>query len=148
MYGVTGTSAEITFLTTNFLPPQIANATHNGLNALVYSCEALGLVFAFGNEKGSTAFANNFGPSNSAMPNTTAGDAAFAAAASGTIFGGASTANLVNVLEGFIANWKAFYTSNGIPGNATPPADQVDLAARGAAWGTWWGLRSPTTSVP
>ena len=74
------------------------------------------------------------------MPNTAAGDAAFAAAASSTIFGGASTANLVNVMEGFVANWKAFYTSNGIPGNATPTADQIDLAARGAAWGDMVGV--------
>ena len=111
MYGVTGISAEITLLTTNFLPAQVANATNHGLNAQVYACEALGLVFAFGNETGSTAFANNFGPSNSAMPNTTAGDAAFAAAASSTIFGAASTANLVSVMQNFVSNWKAFYTS-------------------------------------
>ena len=140
MYGVTGTSAEITSLTTNFLPPQVANATSLGLNPQVYACEALGLVFAFGNETGSTAFSNNFGPSNSAMPNTTAGDAAFATAASNTIFGTASTVNLVNVLEGFVANWKTFYTSYGIPGNATPTADQIDLAARGASWGDMVGV--------
>jgi hypothetical protein len=91
MYGVTGTAAEITFLTTNFLPPQVANATHWGLNAQVYACEVLGLAFAFGNETGSTAFSSNFGPSNSGMPNTAAGDAAFATAASNTIFGAAST---------------------------------------------------------
>src|SRR5262249_57904092 len=77
MYGATGTSAEIINLTTNFLPAQIANAISHGLNPQVYACEVLGLAFAFGNETGSTAFANNFGPSNSSMPNTTAGDAAF-----------------------------------------------------------------------
>ena len=82
MYNATGTSAEITNLTNNFLPAQVANATQNGLNPLVYACEVLGLAFAFGNETGGTAFANNFGPSNGAMPNTTAGDAAFATAAS------------------------------------------------------------------
>ena len=63
MYGVTGTSAEITLLTTNFLPAQVANATSHGLNPQVYACEALGLAFAFGNETGSTAFSSNFGPS-------------------------------------------------------------------------------------
>ena len=140
MYNATGTAAEINSLTANFLPAQIANATHWGLNPQVYACEALGLVFAFGNETGSTAFSTNFGPSNSAMPNTTAGDAAFAAAASSTIFGSASTANLVNVMQTWISNWKAFYTSNGLPCNATPTADQIDLAARGAAWGDMVGV--------
>jgi hypothetical protein len=62
------------------------------------------------------------------------------AAGSSTIFGTASNANLINVLESFIANWKAFYTSHGIPGNATPTADQIDLAARGAAWGDMVGV--------
>jgi hypothetical protein len=148
MYGVTGTSAEITNLTTNFLPAQVANAISHGLNPQVYACEVVGLAFAFGNENNSTAFANNFGPSNSMMPSTAAGDAAFASAACNTIFGGASTANLVNVLGGFVSNWKAFYTSVGIPGNATPTADQVDLAARGAAWGDMVGVALVTDIGP
>jgi hypothetical protein len=140
MYDATGTAAEITSLTTNFLPAQVANATHNGLNPLVYACEALGLVFAFGNETGSMAFSNNFGPSNSAMPNTAAGDAAFATAASNSIFGSASTANLVSVLQGFVSNWEAFFTANGVPGISNPTAAQIDLAARGAAWGDMVGV--------
>lgn len=140
MYGKTGTSAEITSLTINFLPAQVANATHNGLNPLVYACEALGLVFAFGNENGSTAFSNNFGPSNSTMPNTTAGDAAFAAAASSAIFGSTSTANLVNVMGGFVSFWKGFFTANGVPGLSSPSAAQIDLAARGASWGDMVGV--------
>ena len=41
----------------------------------------------------------------------------------------------MNVLDGWISNWKAFYTANGIAGNSHPTADQIDLAARGAAWG-------------
>jgi hypothetical protein len=134
MYNATGTAAEINSLITNFLPAQIANATSNGLNPQVYACEALGLAFAFGNETGSTAFANNFGPS------TIQSDAAFAAAACGTIFGAASTANLVNVMGNFVANWKAFYTLQGIPGNATPTVNQIDIAARGAAWGDMVGV--------
>lgn len=139
MYNATGTSAEITFLTVSFLPPQMANAINHGLNPQVYACEALGLVFAFSNETGSTAFANNFGPSIT-MPNTTAGDAAFAAAASGTIFGVASTANLVSVIDQFVSNWKAFYTSHGVPGLPNASAAQIDLAARGAAWGDMVGV--------
>jgi hypothetical protein len=135
MYGAVGTSAEITLLTTQVLPPQVAFAMQNGLNPQIYASEALGLTFAFGNETGSTAFAIAFGPSNAAMPNSTAGDAAYAAAAATAIFASASTPNIVNVMETWVANWKALYTSNGIPGIADPSSDQIDLAARGAAWG-------------
>jgi hypothetical protein len=140
MYNATGTSAEVTSLTVNFLPPQIANATHWGLNAQVYACEALGLVFAFANETGSTAFSNNFGPLNSAMPNTAAGDEAFASAASNTIFGAASTANLVSVLQGYVSFWETFYAAHGVPGLSSASAAQIDLAARGAAWGDMVGV--------
>jgi len=140
MYGAVGTSAEVTLLAAQFLPPQVANALSHGFNPQVYASEALGLVFAFNNESGSTAFANNFGPSHAGTPNTVAGDAAFAAVASTAIFGTASTATLVNAIQGYVANWKAFYTANGIPGFAQATADQVDLAARGAAWGDAVGL--------
>jgi hypothetical protein len=139
MYGFTGTSAEITKLVTQFLPAQIHNAEAHGFNPVAYASEALGLAFAFGNETGSTAFATNFGPAKAGMPNSTAGDAAFAAAASTAIFGAASTANLVNTLDGFVTNWKAFYTSHGIPGISATAAN-IDLAARGAAWGDAVGV--------
>jgi hypothetical protein len=135
-----GSATEITLLATQFLPAQIANAIAHGFNPLVYATEALGLVFAFGNEASSTAFSNNFGPSNAAMPDTTAGDAAFAAAASVAMFGSASTPNIINVIDGFVANWKTFYTSNGIPGIPGASADQIDLAARGASWGDAVGV--------
>jgi hypothetical protein len=148
MYGAVGTSAEVTLLAAQFLPPQVANALSHGFNPQVYASEALGLVFAFNNENGSTAFANNFGPSHAGTPNTVAGDAAFAAVASTAIFGTASTATLVNAIQGYVANWKAFYTANGIPGFAQATADQVDLAARGAAWGDAVGLALATISVP
>ena len=140
MYGAVGTSAEVTLLATQFLPAQVANAIQNGFNPQVYASEALGLAFAFGNETGGMAFANSFGPSNVAMPNTATGDLAFAAAASVAVFGSASTANLVNVLDGFVTNWKSFYTSNGVPGISHASATQIDLAARGAAWGDAVGV--------
>ena len=140
MYAEVGSSTEITALATQFLPPQVANAIKFGFNPQVYASEALGLVFAFGNESGSTAFADAFGPSNVGMPNSAGGDAAFAAAASSSIFGSASTANLVNVLDGFVVNWKAFYTSHGVPGIANATPTQIDLAARGAAWGDAVGV--------
>ena len=140
MYGAVGTSVEVTALATQFLPAQVANATKYGFNPLVYATEALGLVFAFNNETGSTAFATGYGPSNATMPNSTAGDLAFAAAASNSIFGAASTSTLVNAINNYVSNWKAFYSNNGIPGISNPSADQVDLAARGAAWGDAVGL--------
>jgi hypothetical protein len=148
MYGVTGTSAEITSLVVNFLPAQVANATANGLNPQVYACEAIGLVFAFADENGGHGFANNFGPSNSAMPDTVAGDAAFAAAACNTIFGAASTTNLVSVEVTFVSNWEAFYTAHGLPGVANASTAQIDLAARGAAWGDMVGVALVTNLGP
>ena len=140
MYGMVGTSAEVTSLATQFLPDQVAFATQHGLNAQVYASEALGLALAFGNETGSATFATNFGPSNAAMENSTAGDLAFATAAATAIFGSASTANLVNVMDAWVTNWKAFYTGNGLPGIANATAAQIDLAARGAAWGDAVGV--------
>ena len=49
MYGAVGTSAEVTMLATQFLPPQVTNAINYGFNPQVYASEALGLAFAFGN---------------------------------------------------------------------------------------------------
>lgn len=140
MYGLAGTSAEITLLATQFLPPQVANATSHGFNPQVFASEALGLAFAFGNETGSSSFANAFGPTNSIMPNSSPGDAAFATAASSAIFGAASTPNLTDAIQSFVANWKAFYAGNGLPGIANPSSTQVDLAARAAAWGDAVGV--------
>jgi endoglucanase len=140
MYGAVGSSAEVTLLTTGFLPAQVANAVQNGFNPLVYASETLGLAFAFGNETGSTAFITNFGPTNAFLPNTAAGDAAFTSAAVKAIFGSAATANLETAMNGWVANWKAFYTANGIPSIVAPNANQIDLSARAAAWGDAVGV--------
>jgi hypothetical protein len=140
MYGAVGSSDEITLLATKFLPGQVTNAVQHGYNPIVYASEALGLAFAFGNETGSMAFANTFGPSNPAMPNSTSGDGAFATAAITAIFGSASTTNLTNVMQTFVANWKAFYSTSEMPGISLASADQIDLAARGAAWGDAVGV--------
>lgn len=140
MYNAVGSSAETTLLATSFLPAQISNAVAHGFNPLVYATEALGLVFAFGNEASSAAFGNTFGPANSTTPNSVAGDVAFASLAASTIFGSASTPTLVNAIEGFVANWKSFYGSVGLPSNAHPTSSDVDLAARGAAWGDAVGI--------
>jgi hypothetical protein len=136
MCGAVGTSPEVTLLATQFLPAQVAFATQHGFNPLVFSSEALGVVFAFNNENGSTAFATTLGPTHAGMPNSAAGDAAFAAAASSSIFGSASTPTLINAIENYVSNWKTFFTNNGLHGSA----DQIDLAARGTAWGDAVGL--------
>ena len=140
MYGAVGTQAEVNALATQFLPAQVATAIHNGLNPEVYACEALGLAFAFSNESGSSAFANNYGPGNPSMPNSAAGDAAFATAAASTIFVSAATANLTSAVDAFVTNWKSFFSAHGIPEISNPSLAQIDLAARGAAWGDAGGI--------
>jgi hypothetical protein len=123
-----------------FLPAQVTNALNNGLNPQVYASEVVGLAFAFGDENGGTAFATNFGPTTPGMSATPAGDAFFAAAAASAIFGSAATANTPGAILGFVSNWEAFYTSNGLPGHPNATTDQIDLAARGAAWGDAVGV--------
>lgn len=140
MYGALGTSAEVTSLVTQFLPEQVTFAMQHGFNPEVYASEAVGLAFAFSNETGGTAFADAYGPSYLAMPNSTAGDLAFATAAASAIFGSASTPNLVNEIDTWATNWKAFFSSHGIAGMSNPTADQIDLAARGVAWGDAVGV--------
>ncbi len=71
------------------------------------------------------------------MPATPAGDASFAAAAANAIFGSAATAPAI---LGWVTNWVTFYTANGIPGVPDATAAQIDLAARGAAWGDAVGV--------
>jgi hypothetical protein len=138
MYGATPTSEELTLLATQYLPGQIANAMEHGYNPLVYATEVVGLGLSDHNENG-TGFANNWGP-GTRMPNSTVGDINFAAAASQAIFGSASTNVLETAIANYVANWKNFYTQNGLPNNAHPTADQIDIAARGAAWGDAVGV--------
>jgi hypothetical protein len=38
------------------------------------------------------------------------------------------------------ANWKALYSSNGLPGTSNANPDQIDLALRGVAWGDAVGV--------
>jgi hypothetical protein len=140
MYNAVGSAAETAFIATQFLPGQVTNALKFGLNPQVYACEAVGLAFAFGNENRATTFDTNFGPSNHATPATPAGDAAFAAAAASAIFGSAATTNTPGAILQFVSNWEAFYTAHGVPGISNATATQIDLAARGAAWGDAVGV--------
>jgi hypothetical protein len=140
MYGAVGTSDEITKLATQFLPAQVANATQNDLNPQVYSCEAVGLAFAFGDENGANTFDTKFGILNPTAPATPAGDVAFATLAANAIFESDANANTPGAIQQFVSNWEAFYTSHGVPGVANATPDQIDLAARGAAWGDAVGV--------
>lgn len=144
MYGAVGTSAEITLLATQYLPQQVASAMSLELDPVVVATEALGVVFATANETGSTAFATAFGPTNAAMPSSVAGDKVFAATAASAIFGSASTPAQATFVEEHVAFWKTFFTANGLHGNP----DQVDLVARGTAWGELVGvaLQNPNLS--
>jgi len=130
MYGVTPTPAAFNM---QFLGAQMAAANNLGLSPTVVASEALGLAFAFGNETGSQAFATTYGPA-------ALNDAAFAAAAANAVLGPAETTGTPQAISGWVHNWEAFYANNGIPGNAHPTAEQIDLAARGAAWGDIVGV--------
>jgi hypothetical protein len=44
MFGVTDNTTELAKLSTQFLPPQVANAVAHGFNPTVYAAEALGLA--------------------------------------------------------------------------------------------------------
>jgi hypothetical protein len=57
-----------------------------------------------------------------------------------TIFGTAVTANTTGAILQFVSNWEAFYTAHGVPGIPNATTDQIDLAARGAAWGDAVGV--------
>jgi hypothetical protein len=140
MYGAVGTSAEVTSLATLFLPPQVANAVLNGLNPQVYATEALGVVFAFNNEDGSTGFANGFGPGQS-------GHAEFCSWRCNICRGSFNRDLRTGIVSepdrrhtNLRHQWKAFYSANGVVGISHGSADQIDLAARGAAWGDAVGV--------
>jgi hypothetical protein len=148
MYGAVGTSTEVTSLSSQFLPGQVAYAIQIGLDPEVFACLEVGLAFAFVNESGSTAFAKNYGPSNTAMPATHAGDSAFATAATNAIFGSAQTANTAPAILGYVHFLEGFFTANGIVGVQNPTAAQIDLAARAAAWGDGIAIALENTLGP
>jgi hypothetical protein len=120
MFDVTDNIAELTKLTTLFLPAQAANAVANGLNPTVYAAEALGLALAQGNGT-SNAFAANFGSLSVS---------AFAQAAA------SATGVNANAIQQFVNNWISFYTANP----AATFGDTVTLAAYGAAFGDAVGV--------
>ena len=129
MYGAVGFSAVITNLVTNFLPGQLAYANQVGLDPVVFACLETALVFAFSNEAGATTFADNFGPSNTAMPAWPPG-MRHRCGGTTAIFGSAQTANTEPAILGYVNFLEGFFTANGIVGVQNPTADQIVIAAR------------------
>jgi hypothetical protein len=120
MFGQTDSVAELTKLSTQFLPAQATVAVANGFNPTVYAAEALGLALAGGNGS-SNNFATKFGSLSVADFAQETADA---------------TGVNVTAIQGFITNWIAFYTSN-------PDASgglSTQLAAYGAAFGDAIGV--------
>src|SRR6478736_6723504 len=120
MFGATDTVAELTKLSTQFLPAQVTHAIAAGFNPTVYAAEALGLALAGGNGS-SHNFETNFGGLSVS---------AFAVAVSNVT--GVRSDPIVN----FVNNWIAFYTANP---SATHGLS-ITLASYGAAFGDAVGV--------
>src|SRR6476660_496133 len=120
MFGATDTVAELTKLSTQFLPAQVTHAIAAGFNPTVYAAEALGLALAGGNGT-STAFATNFG-------SLSVSDFASAVA----IVTGVNP----NGIQQFVTNWINFYTANP----AATFGLSVTLASYGASFGDAVGV--------
>ena len=122
--GDTATPNTLTFLSTQFLPAQVATGIAHGFNGTVYASEALGLALA------STAgFNTNFaGLSTSAFVTAVAN----------------ATGVNATAIQGFLNNWTVFYTANP---NARPGLS-VTQAAYGATFGDSIGvaLLNPTAA--
>jgi len=122
--GNTTTPNTLTFLSTQFLPSQVANAIAHGFNPTVYAAEALGLALA-----STTGFNTNFaGLSTSAFVSAV----------------GTATGVNANAITGFLANWTTFFTNN--------PNAHLGLTVQQAAYGSTFGdsigvaLLNPTSA--
>ena len=121
--GDTTTPNTLTFLSTQFLPSQVAFAAANGFNQTVFAAQALGLALA-----GTSGFQADWaGLSGSAFVTSVAG----------------ATGLNASAIQGFLTNWTNFYTANGTIGGLT-----VTQAAYGATLGDAIGvaLLNPTSA--
>ena len=121
--GDTTTPNTLTFLSTQFLPNQVAFAAANGFNQTVFAAQALGLALA-----GTSGFQADWaGLSGSAFVTSVAG----------------ATGLNASAIQGFLTNWTNFYTANGTIGGLT-----VTQAAYGATLGDAIGvaLLNPTSA--
>jgi hypothetical protein len=122
MSGVTDNVTELTKLSTQFLPPQVAAAVASGLNPTMYAAEALGLALAAGN--GASGFTTNSHASFAARFGSLSVSQFASEAASLTgIDAGA--------IQGFAQNWINFYSAN--------PSATLGLSVTVAAYGTAFG---------
>ena len=121
--GNTTTPNTLTFLSTQFLPSQVAFAAANGFNQTVFAAQALGLALA-----GTSGFQADWaGLSGSAFVTSVAG----------------ATGLNASAIQGFLTNWTNFYTANGTIGGLS-----VTQAAYGATLGDAIGvaLLNPTSA--
>ena len=123
--GNTTTPNTLAFLSTQFLPAQVAVAASLGLNQTVYAPQALGLALA-----GTTGFQSNFANLSTSDFVTAVANAT-----------GVST----SAIEGFVTNWTNFYSGVGSDAHAGLTVQQ---AAYGAAFGDAIGvaLLNPTSA--
>ena len=122
--GDTTTPNTLTFLSTQFLPAQVAFAAANGFNQTVFAAQALGLALA-----GTSGFQTDWaGLSSSAFVTSVA----------------SATGLNASAIQGFLTNWTAFYTANGTPGGSLT----ITQAAYGATLGDAIGvaLLNPTSA--
>jgi hypothetical protein len=124
MAGATPSIEELSNISTNFLPAQVAHAVKFGFNPTVYAAETVGLALA-----GGASFNANF---------VGLGTSEFVAAVAN------NTGVNTGAIGTWLANWTAFYTAN-------PDATfglTIAQAARGATFGDAVGvaLLNPTSA--
>lgn len=116
---------------TQFSQAQFAYGQQLGVDAGIYAFTALGVTLASGGH-----FQDEFGSSNSAYPNSTAGDAKFVTDAYGSVFGHAGSAAQVQHFLDQLNYYEGIYTAAGVFGDAS----NIDLLARGAVYGQMLGF--------
>jgi len=145
MSGAVQSEAEMTNLTVNFVPAQLAffnslpPSTQAGAGGpIVWDAEVTGFALT---ER--AAFTTNFAGLNTGANAGTAGDAAFAAAVSTAIFGNAS---LTNQVLSFLQSFRNFLTNNPteLTGNGIPLSD-LTKAADALTFGTEVGIALSNT---
>jgi hypothetical protein len=141
-YGTAPSSTELNVLV-QFTTPQYAHGQQIGVkDPAVYAYQALGVALA----STATHFQNTFGPSNPTYPATPAGDAQFSTDAYASVFGHPGSPAQIQEFVSQVNYFKAIYTAAGVYGNA----NNIDLLARGAAYGQVLGIHAeidPTGSA-
>jgi aryl-phospho-beta-D-glucosidase BglC (GH1 family) len=136
-YGAAPSATELNILV-GFTTSQYAYGQQIGVaDPVVYAYQALGAALA----STGTHFQSTFGPSNPAYPASTAGDAKFAADAYTSVFGHPGSPAQVQVFVNQVHFFEGLYTAAGVYGSAS----NIDLLARGAAYGQMLGLEAEIT---